>query len=399
MQILRGIRVIDLSMWAFVPSAGGVLSHWGADVIKIENPGAADPSRFLYGGSLAPGDSGWSFKHYNRGKRAIALDLASDQGREILYRLVEGADVFLTSFLTDTRRKLGIDLDDIRARNPTIVYAKGTGHGPLGPEAERSGYDGVTWWCRGSLADSTMRVSGAASPTAMVGHGDGMSGMTLAGGICAALLQREREGIAPVVDGSLLGTAIWFNGPAIIGAKASEATGGRYEALAQSAGMGTFRTKDDRFLRLSFLGDRDEDWTGLFEHAGRPELGADPRFATSTARAGNQADLEETLEMVFAQRTLEDWKRDLVTMTGAWAPIATAREVHDDPQTVANGFVRDVPYPNGPFAVPVPGVLFDRDAGDPQPAPDFAQHTDEVLREAGFSDAEVASFRAARVVA
>src|SRR6202041_971026 len=184
---------------------------------------------------------------------------------EILYRLGKGADVFLPSFLTEPRGRLGIDRDDIRARNPGIVYAKGTGHGPLGPEAERSGYDGVTWWCRGSLADSTMAVSGAASPTAMVGHGDGMSGMTLAGGICAALLQRERDGSTPVVDGSLLGTAVWFNGPAIIAAKASEATGGRYEAMAQSAGMGTFQTKDDRFLRLSFLGDRDEDWQDLFE--------------------------------------------------------------------------------------------------------------------------------------
>jgi crotonobetainyl-CoA:carnitine CoA-transferase CaiB-like acyl-CoA transferase len=163
--------------------------------------------------------------------------------------------------------------------------------------------------------------------------------------------------------------------------------------------MGTFQTRDDRFLRLSFLGDRDEDWSDLFEHAGRPELTTDPRFATSMARASNQADLAETLGTIFAQMTLEDWKRVLVTMKGAWAPIATAREVHDDPQTVANGFVRDVAYPNGPFAVPVPGVLFDRDAGDPQPAPDFAQHTDEVLREVGFSDAEVASFRAARVVA
>jgi crotonobetainyl-CoA:carnitine CoA-transferase CaiB-like acyl-CoA transferase len=397
-RILNGIRVIDVTMWAFVPSAGGVLSHWGADVIKVENPRAPDPSRFLYGGSLAPGESGWSFKHYNRGKRGITLDLASDEGRQILYRLVEDADVFLTSFLTETRKKLKIDIDDIRAHNPSIIYAKGTGHGPNGPESERRGYDGVTWWCRGSLADSTMGVSGAEWPTAMVGHGDGMSGMTLAGGICAALLQRERGGGTSVVDGSLLGTAIWFNGPAIISAKAREGPTGEHEAQAHSAGMDTYRTKDGRFLRLSFLGDHDDEWLDLFEHVGQPEAATDPRFATSAARTEHRHQLRQLLEQIFAQTTLEDWKGNLFDLKGAWAPIATAREIHDDPQTISNGFVRDVAYPSGPFAVPVPGVLFDRDAGDPQPAPNFGEHTDEVLREAGYTDDEIARLRVVHIV-
>ncbi len=215
MDVLKGIRVIDLTMWAFVPSAGGVLAHWGADVIKVEGPHSPDPMRLL-GGSLAPGDQSFYFKHYSRGKRAIALDLASEEGREALYRLVDTADVFLTSFLPETRRKLKIDVDDIRARKPDIVYARGTGQGPQGPEAERGGYDGATWWCRGSLAWSTMQVTGIEFPSGMIGHGDGMSGMTLAGGICAALLKRALTGETSVVDGSLLGTAIWFNGPALI---------------------------------------------------------------------------------------------------------------------------------------------------------------------------------------
>src|SRR5438094_26591 len=126
MPPLAGIRVIDLTMWAFVPSAGGVLSHWGADVIKVENPRSPDPVRVL-GGTLDPGGGSRSFKNYNRGKRAIALDLGSDEGRELLLSLAETADVFLTSYLPATRRKLGFDVDQIRARNPNIVYAKGTG--------------------------------------------------------------------------------------------------------------------------------------------------------------------------------------------------------------------------------------------------------------------------------
>ena len=137
-QVLAGIRVIDVSSHAFVPVAGGVLSHWGADVIHIENPVAPDPMRLLSGGTTAPGGAYSSFKNYNRGKRAIAIDLASEDGRNIMYRLVENADVFLTSYLPATRKKLKIDVDDIREHNPSIVYAKGTGQGPRGPESRKA---------------------------------------------------------------------------------------------------------------------------------------------------------------------------------------------------------------------------------------------------------------------
>src|SRR5712691_4047150 len=132
LDVLKGIKIIDLTMWAFVPSAGGVLAHWGADVIKIENPVAPDPMRLLLG-SAAPGDASAMFKHYNRGKRSVTLNLASDEGRAVLYKLCEDADVFLTSYLPATRKKLKVDVDDIRAVNPSIIYARGSGQGPQGP--------------------------------------------------------------------------------------------------------------------------------------------------------------------------------------------------------------------------------------------------------------------------
>src|ERR1700677_4666464 len=141
MKVLEGIRVLDLTMWAFVPSVGGVLAHWGADVIKVEGPRAPDPMRLLRG-TLEPGGASWLFKHYSRGKRSVAIDLSSDDGREVLYRLVDQADVFMTSYLPETRRKLKVDVDDIRGRTPRIVYVRGTGQGPLGPEAERGAGDG-----------------------------------------------------------------------------------------------------------------------------------------------------------------------------------------------------------------------------------------------------------------
>jgi crotonobetainyl-CoA:carnitine CoA-transferase CaiB-like acyl-CoA transferase len=423
MDILRGIKVVDVTMWAFVPSAGGVLAHWGADVVKVESPTSPDPMRMM-GGSLEPGGSSNLFKHYSRGKRSIALDLASDEGREILYKLVADADVFLTSFLPPTRKKLKIDVDDIRKVNPKIIYARGTGQGPKGPEAERGGYDGVTWWGRGTLSKSAMDVTGATWPVSMIGHGDGMSGMTLVSGILAALLRRERTGTSTIVDASLLGTAIWFNGLAIVasqngaggtpppaGTVAStpvdhgssvpevvKATPppGRENSLAN---MGPYQTKDGRFLILGFLGDSDVEWVDLCQHLERPDLATDPRFSTSASRMVNHKELMAILDEVFDGKTLAEWKKALLTARGVWAPVQSPAEVYDDPQTLANGFLRYVDYPGGGLKVPVPPILFDEEAGDPPPAPDFGAHTDEVLSALGISDDEVARLRAAGTVA
>jgi crotonobetainyl-CoA:carnitine CoA-transferase CaiB-like acyl-CoA transferase len=399
-QVLAGVRVIDLTTFAFMPMAGGVLAHWGADVIKVESPLACDPMRLLSGGTTEPGGAYMSFKNYNRGKRAVAIDLTSAEGQSILYRLVADADVFLTSYLPATRQKLKVDVDDIRKHNPRIIYAKGTGYGPRGPERERRGYDAAVWWARGSLADSAMQVSGAEWPTAMVGHGDTISGTVLVGGICAALWQRDRTGVASVVDGSLLGTAIWYNHQPIVASKLGVTWGGppgpRRERVATS---NAYRTSDARFISLVFVNDPDVDWVDLCAHLDHSELATDPRFATTSARAANRAEAVELLDDIFAQRTLDEWKKILVTARGVWAPVQTAGEIHDDPQTIANGFIRDVQYPNGPMSLPVPPVLFDEEAGDIQRAPDYCEHTDEVLKEAGLSADEISRYRSAGVIA
>jgi len=396
MDVLRGVRVVELTMWAFMPAAGGVLAHWGADVVKVENPEAPDPMRLL-GGSLAPGDASNTFNHYGRGKRSIAVDLRSDEGREIVYGLAERADVFLTSYLPKTRRRLGVDVEDIRARNPRIIYAKGTGQGPHGPDAERGGYDFASWWCRGSLSHSMMALSGMDEPPAnMVGHGDGMAGLSLAGGITAALFKRERTGEPSVVDGSLLGTAIWFNALEIMASR-SGAPPPKPPMTATTAAY--YRTKDDRLILVMHLDNADSDWTDLCEHLGRPKLACDERFATATARLENCDEARRELSAVFAERTFEEWKSILSTARGVWAPHQAPADLYDDPQTLANGFIREVEYARGPVGIAAPPILFEGEAGDPPRAPDFAQHTDEVLGEIGMSADDIAGLRARGVVA
>ena len=402
MEILNGVRVIDLTMWAFVPSAGGVLAHWGADVIKIEPPLIPDPVRSLMGGSVENAyDAHPMYRHYNRGKRAMTLDLKTGTGREILYKLVDTADVFLTSYLGDTRRKLGFDIDDIRARNPRIIYAKGTGQGPKGPEAERGGYDGATFWGRGTLASAAQHSAGVNWPPRMIGHGDGLSGLTLAGGILGALFHRERTGeVPPLVDVSLMGTAMWFMAPYINTAK--EPGGGLMPNNPREQGVpqgNQYRTKDGRFIILTMLGG-EQDWVDLCDHLGRPDLATDPRFATEADRAKNAAEAVAILDEIFAQRTFEEWKKHLVTTRGVWAPVQTVREIHDDPQTIANQFIRKVPYPNGKtIDLVVPPMLFNGDGGQPKRAPEFNEHTDDVLDELGMNAQDIAGLREQGVIA
>ena len=175
----------------FVPSAGSVLVDWGAEVIKVENPAGGDPQRGLITSGLIPGGGvNFMVEQPNRGKRSVALNISHPDGREALMKLVETGDVFLTNYLEPVRRRLGIDNEAILARNPTIIIARGTGQGPAGPDADKGGFDGASFWARGGVAavfppDEAGWPQGQPSPA----FGDVMGGMALAGAIAARAAQ------------------------------------------------------------------------------------------------------------------------------------------------------------------------------------------------------------------
>ena len=401
MDILKGVRVVDITSWIYVPVAGAILAHWGADVIKVEPAGSPDPGRNPRG----PRTASW---HANRGKRGIGLDLANDTGRDILYRLVENADVFLTSYLPRTRKKLKIDVDDIRAINPRIIYARGSGRGPRGPHAERGAYDLATWWGRGSLAASSADASGIDFVPGMTGHGDTMSGHILAGGVCAALFQRAMTGKAAVVDGSLMHTAVWFNSLAINAAGQGNSwrlfsPGPRED---RNPLVNSYRTSDGRWVQLCMLSNPGADWVDLVTLLGRPDVAEDPRFANaaswripSETRDENQAAAVTVLDDLFGQYALAEVKERLANARGVWEAVQTPDEILEDPQTLANGFVGKARHADGTeLSLTVPALLFDGDAGDPQPGPDWGEHTDDVLGELGITTEQVADYRAEGVV-
>ena len=386
---MDGIRVVEVAHWWFVPAAGAVLSDWGADVIKIEHPETGDPQRGLITSGLVPNaDVNFMMEQSNRGKRSIGLDMSTAQGREVLGQLVASADVFLTSFLPGARKRLGIDVDDIRADNPDIVYVRGSGFGPGGPDADRPGYDSTAFWTRTGIADM-ITADDAPAPTSQPGgaFGDSAGAMTIAGGIAAALLKRERTGEPSVVDISLLGTGMWLISATVSATKLlgfSWKLAGGDRTQTPNPLVCSYRTSDGRWLLLSLLQSQ-RFWASLCEVVRRPELADDERFATEEARQQNKAELVGLLDEAFAEATLEEWRERLAGFRGAWAPMQSALEIHDDPAAVANGYLPELTTADGkPFTLVASPVEFDEAQPELGRAPDHGEHTDEVLQELGF---------------
>jgi len=401
--LLDGIRVVEVAIYAFVPSTGAALADWGADVIKVEHPETGDPIRNLSTYGIAPGDGGVTtlWEVFNRNKRSVGININTEKGREILLSLIDEADVFITNFMQPARARIGIDVEQVMARNPRIIYGRGTGQGPLGPDANKGGFDGLSYWSRPG-------ISTAASPPdydypillAGPAFGDLQSGMNLAGGILAALYKREKTGKGSVVDVSLYSSGLWAMQAAIAGCYAT----GKANIVQMDRRCppnplaNIYRSQDGLFFVLGML-EGDRYWAGLCAALGHPKLAEEERFGSLALRAEHSAACVQALEKIFQSMSMAEIAKRLSSQEGPWSMVEYPGDAIKDAQAHDNGYLQFVDYDNGAklplVAVP---ALIDGELPKFTPAPLHGEHTDQVLAGLGKSDDEIMNLKIEGVI-
>jgi formyl-CoA transferase len=392
---LEGVRVVEVASWTFVPGAGAIMADLGADVIKVEPP-TGDPQRALRNAINADDSSPNPFLHVpNRGKRSMTLDLGSEAGLATLLKLTKTADVFLTSYLPKVRTKLGIDVDDLRADNPRLIYVRGSGWGASGPMADAGGFDSAAAWSAAGIQHKLTEPGAAAPVPQPAAFFDLQGSSAIAGAVGMALYRRERTGEGGVIDVSLLNTGMWTMGPDLAATAAGGAELPRPNRLdAPNPIVNLYRTSDDRWLNLVCL-QADRFWAELCELIGRPELADDERFRDAGSRFVNRAACIAELDKAFGARTMDEWKTVLANFSGVWSAAATFDEVCESQQVAENGYLPTVTGSDGvEFRLVSPPYQFDGTPGVPAgPAPELGQHTEEVLSEAGWDWDEISALR------
>jgi crotonobetainyl-CoA:carnitine CoA-transferase CaiB-like acyl-CoA transferase len=400
---MQGVRVLEVAEHTFVPAASALLAEWGAEVIKIEHVERGDAMRGLASSGVMAFGGGVHvlLEHSNRGKKSLGLDLASAEGIELLYKLAATSDVFLTNKVPSVRTKLKIDLDDIRAQNPDIIYVRGTGQGEHGPESDKGSYDSLAYWCRSGVAMAMSPPDAdEVPPPPGPAFGDSIGGMTIAGGIMGALFHRERTGEATTVDVSLLSTGIWSMGATLALSLQLQMPWTRMPAGTGGNPLtATYRTKDGRFISLTCL-QPGKYWPELCELVGRQELITDERFVDAAAIVANAADGRAILTEVFAERTAGEWRDLLQSFTGQWAMVQSTLELADDPQAIANEYIQQYETAEGlEYRLAAPPVRFGDQPPTPLRAPEFNEHGDEILASIGLDWDRIVDLKVRGVVA
>jgi crotonobetainyl-CoA:carnitine CoA-transferase CaiB-like acyl-CoA transferase len=391
---MEGIRVLDMTIFQQGTYPGALFADLGADVIKVEGPDSPDPGRWMTNFQSEPYNA---YVHsLNRGKRAICIDLKSEAGRQAFYRLVATADVFVSNLRRPALKRLGVDYETLSRINPRLVYARASAYGPKGPDADLGGMD-ILGQARGGImsvtGDPSLPPRGAGAAIA-----DHVGAVVMAFGIQTALLHRERTGEGQEVDASLLGGQLCIQTHGITHALwTGKAPGPRNRGLNPT--WNSYEGSDGKWFAIGM--NRDVYWAPVCKAMGRTEWLTDERFATFEVRLQHAEELFDLMEADFKTKPAAEWVRIFSEADLLATRINNYLDVAEDPQIIANEYIVDVERPDGGPALPMVSmpVTFSKTPGRPRGmAPEFGQHTEEVLLESGFDWDEIASLREAGAI-
>lgn len=396
--IFDGLKVLDCASFIAAPAAATVLSDFGADVIKIEPPGAGDPYRNL------PNLPGYPASEHNyawmlesRNKRSLALDLAKPEGKQVLRKLVAEADVFITNFPPAVRQRLGITYKELAPLNARLIYACFTGYGDRGEEANKPGFDSNAWWARSGLMDLVRADTDTTPARSVAGMGDHPCAMALYSAIVTGLYKRERTGKGSEVKSNLMANGVWASGvlaqAKLCGAKFEER---RPRERALNAVTNHYRCKDNRWIILSLLSE-EKQWPALTRCLGREDLTHDPRFATKTDRHARSVELIKIFDETFATRDLSAWRKALDGSGLVFGIVGILDDIPKDQQMKDNDVL--VPFAGSDMlTINSPIWITGSQKVPPRLPPEIGQHSDDVLRAAGYGEDDIAQLRSSGAV-
>ena len=392
---LSGVLVIELCHHLAGPTCGVMLADMGASIIKVERVPDGDDSRR----SIPPAIDGESaaFMMINRNKRGIAVDLKSGAGKEVLWRLIEKADVLTENYKRGVMDRLGFGYEHLRERNPGLIYAAISAFGRDGPYADRRGFDLIAQGMSGLMS---ITGEGEGRPPVKIGPPvtDITAGFLGAMGILAAYTHRLKTGEGQIVDTSLFEAGIihtfWQSAIQLATGTPPQAMGSAHPLNAPYQAVETA----DGWINIG--GANQQSWLKIVDVIGAPELNDDPRFTDNQQRMYNLTALQETLAPLFKQRTSQDWLERLEAAGVAAGPILDIAEMHADPQTLARGMITEIEHAKiGPMKTLGPPIKFSATpSGVHRSAPLYGQHTREVLTEFGYTDQQIDEMGAAGAV-
>ena len=394
---LEGIRVVDVSEAGLAPICCRILGDMGAEVIKVERTDGGDQTRGIVkiSGNVPVHDINYVFEFYNFNKKGITLDLKQEEGRQILYRLIEKSDVFVCNFRPDALKKLGLEYPTISKINPRIIYTHLSGYGLYGPERDVGAYDFVGYWARSGVMAATGEP-GTPLPFQLPGFGDNTTGMYAACAVVLALFHRERTGEGQEVLGSLLGGGIWSMGVVL---SSVLTTGLEFPRVSRKKVsnpiFNSYECSDGKWLQLACIqGDR--YWSGVCKALGPGEMENDPRFCSHVKRMENNEALISILDKIFISKTRDEWAKLLGEQDIVWTSVRTPAEVAADPTAWADGYFQEIGHPvAGKYKAILPPWQFSKTPPKIRStAPELGQHTEEVLIDLlGYTWDELAAFK------